>query len=363
MKIKTDKLIINAENIRKNYENLEELGASIKQNGLIQPIVVTENEHHGLYTVIAGNRRTQAAILVGVEELEAKVIPADDKDAIAIALQENTLRENLTKKEQADAYKQLSLLGLTAADIAKQTGISQKKIKQNIKAADVVPETLWDNPQASLDQLVEIAELEEKDLALGKRLANAVGKNYDFTKAQIAREIELKKFLADFADNTDMKPYDVNVMSFRDYVQVGGQTSDGKYYKFENYQKAPVEYIDGEYWKECWDGVAFYVKREVQEMSEPIIASINTKEQDEYNAKWQAHIDSLKAYILKLTSAKETLAEKTLAYLADNAGVNISKKNWIGEYLIRFISNAEDNKSLIELADYKLSDEEKKLYE
>jgi len=371
MKIKTSKLIINEANIRKNYDNLEELGKSIKQNGLIQPIVVVDNED-GTYTVLVGNRRTQAAIYADVDELEAVVIEADDKDAIAIALQENTLRENLTKKEQADAYKQLSMFGLTAKEISERTGISQKKIKQNIKAADVVPETLWDS-EATIDQLVEIAELEQQDMVLGKRLANAVGKNYEFTKAQIAREIELKKFLADFADNTDMIPYDINIMNFRDYVQVGGQTSDGKYYKFENYQKFPANSIkeltdkNDIWWKECWDGVAFYVRRDIQETTEPVIATenivVDTKEQDEYNAKWQAHIDSLKAYIIKLTSGQETLAEKTLAMLADDVGVNISKKNWIGEYLVRFISNAEDNKVLIELVGYKLSDEEEKLYE
>ena len=92
-----------------NEEKLKELSESIKQNGLIEPIIVVRSVAPGEYELIAGERRLRASKLAGLTEIRAIIQEgASDKDKLDLALIENVQREDLNPIEEAKAYKKYS---------------------------------------------------------------------------------------------------------------------------------------------------------------------------------------------------------------------------------------------------------------
>ena len=92
-----------------NEERLQELAQSIKENGLIEPIVVVPSVAPGEYELIAGERRLRASKLAGFSEVRAIIQNgASDKDKLDLALIENIQREDLNPIEEAKAYKKYS---------------------------------------------------------------------------------------------------------------------------------------------------------------------------------------------------------------------------------------------------------------
>lgn len=91
---------------RFNEDALAELSESIKQQGVIQPLVVEKNNQGG-YTIIAGERRYRAARMAGLSEVPVVVRRFSDEEKLEIALIENIQREDLNPIEEAKAYKQL----------------------------------------------------------------------------------------------------------------------------------------------------------------------------------------------------------------------------------------------------------------
>ena len=115
-----------------NDEKILELSESIKEHGVIQPIVVRKFKEG--YEIIAGERRYRASKLIGLDKVPAIVRDYDDKQSASIAIVENIQREDLTAIEEALAYKQLiDLHGITQAALAKQMGKSQSTVANKIR--------------------------------------------------------------------------------------------------------------------------------------------------------------------------------------------------------------------------------------
>ena len=99
-------------------EAIEELAASIREYGIIQPITVRALEK-GYYQIIAGERRWRAARAAGLTEIPVRILEADDRRAMELALVENLQREDLNPIEEALGYKRLmEEYGLTQEDVA-----------------------------------------------------------------------------------------------------------------------------------------------------------------------------------------------------------------------------------------------------
>ena len=97
---------------------LEELKASIKQRGVIEPIIVRPVAH-GTYELVAGERRWRAAKALGITDVPAMINTLSDKEALEYSLIENIQRENLNPLEEAKGYERLSEeFGYTQEDIA-----------------------------------------------------------------------------------------------------------------------------------------------------------------------------------------------------------------------------------------------------
>jgi ParB family chromosome partitioning protein len=123
-------------------EPLEELAASIKANGVIQPIVVRPIPAGvagaAKYEIIAGERRWQAAKIAGLQDIPAIVRELTDQQAMAVGLIENIQREELTAAEEARALKGLSVeFSLTHQQLADSVGRSRAAVTNLIRLLDL----------------------------------------------------------------------------------------------------------------------------------------------------------------------------------------------------------------------------------
>ena len=138
---------------RKNFnqEALEELAESIKEYGLIQPIIVTEKD--GYYSIIAGERRWRACKLAGLEEIPVIVREDDEKKNNEIALIENIQREDLNPFEKALGIKNLmNTYDLTQEEVAKKLGKSRSAIANTIRILNLEPRVLEFAKQGKLTE-------------------------------------------------------------------------------------------------------------------------------------------------------------------------------------------------------------------
>lgn len=113
-------------------EAIQELSASIKEHGILQPIIVRKKGT--TYEIVAGERRFRAAKLAGLEELPAIVRNLTDEETMELAILENLQREDLTPIEEAEAYSQLiGNLKLTQEQLAFRLGKSRSHIANHIR--------------------------------------------------------------------------------------------------------------------------------------------------------------------------------------------------------------------------------------
>lgn len=113
-------------------EQLEELTASIKEHGIIQPLIV--RVVNSKYELIAGERRWRAASALGLTTVPAIVREATDQDVLELALIENLQRANLSPMEEAHGYARLQAeFHLKQADIAKRVGKSRAAVTNSIR--------------------------------------------------------------------------------------------------------------------------------------------------------------------------------------------------------------------------------------
>ena len=127
-------------------EPLEELAASIKAKGVIQPIIVRPlpagAPGTARYEIVAGERRWQAAKLAGLSDIPVIVRELSDKEAAAVALIENIQREELTAAEEARSLKRLTLeFSLTHQEVADSVGRSRAAVSNLIRLLDL-PESV-----------------------------------------------------------------------------------------------------------------------------------------------------------------------------------------------------------------------------
>jgi len=114
--------------------SLEELANSIREHGIIQPLILTKDDGDDHYTLIAGERRLRAARLVGLESVPAVVRQASEQERLELALVENIQRENLSPLESAQAYLMLQEeFGLTQDQVAERVGKSRVAITNTIR--------------------------------------------------------------------------------------------------------------------------------------------------------------------------------------------------------------------------------------
>ena len=125
----------NREQPRKEFEEaaLLELSDSIRQHGVLQPLLVRPKGTEG-YQLVAGERRWRAARMAGLTEVPVMIRPMDDQEMMELALIENLQREDLNPLEEAEGYRQLmDTHGMTQEEVAKVVGKSRPAVANALR--------------------------------------------------------------------------------------------------------------------------------------------------------------------------------------------------------------------------------------
>lgn len=185
----------NPEQPRRHFDPdaLQALAASIRENGLLQPVAVRRGEG-GVYQIIAGERRWRACRLAGLTEIPAVILDADDLQAAQLALIENLQREDLNPIEEAGGYQTLiDAFGLTQEDVAHRVGRSRPAIANALRLL-----TLSDDLRAMVEAGTLSAGHARTLLSIPDEKQRREAADYTVAHALTVRELEqyVKRLLA-----------------------------------------------------------------------------------------------------------------------------------------------------------------------
>ena len=169
---------------RKNFdkEHLEELSNSIKERGVVQPIIVRKsNQSSGKYEIIAGERRWLASQNAGLHEIPAVIIEADDLKSLEFAIVENVQRHDLNSIEEAQGYQRLmNEFGYDQEKVAKFIGKSRAHVANCIRLLSLPNDVI---------KLIETDQLSQGHAKILVGLENA----YLFAKKIIQKKLSVRQ--------------------------------------------------------------------------------------------------------------------------------------------------------------------------
>jgi ParB family transcriptional regulator, chromosome partitioning protein len=163
---------------RKRFEPeaAEGLAASIRLQGVLQPVVVRRRSEGG-FELIAGERRWRAARAAGILTLPALVREVGDKDSLLLGLVENVAREQLSAVEEARAYASLvDEFELSLGDVAERVGRSKPSVSNRLRLLELPEEVLWMLARGDLSEGHARAVLALSDDDARRRLARRIVK-------------------------------------------------------------------------------------------------------------------------------------------------------------------------------------------
>ena len=143
--LKTTQIVPDENQPRKDFDNdkIKALSDSIAENGVIQPLIVSD-EKNGFYRIVAGERRWRAAKMAGVETVPVVIRDYSLEQSVSVSLVENLQREDLNAIEEAYGYKRLmDEFGLTQAQVAEKVGKSRPSVANSLRLLSL-PENIRD---------------------------------------------------------------------------------------------------------------------------------------------------------------------------------------------------------------------------
>ncbi len=183
-KLSLSDIIRNRFQPRKNFdkEHLEELSNSIKERGVVQPIIVRKsNQSSGKYEIIAGERRWLASQNAGLHEIPAVIIEADDLKSLEFAIVENVQRHDLNSIEEAQGYQRLmNEFGYDQEKVAKFIGKSRAHVANCIRLLSLPNDVI---------KLIETDQLSPGHAKILVGLENA----YLFAKKIIQKKLSVRQ--------------------------------------------------------------------------------------------------------------------------------------------------------------------------
>lgn len=161
--IPIEKIITNQLQPRKDMGDLTELTESIKEKGIIEPVIVRPKEGH--YEIIAGERRYRAALQAGMSEIPCIEHDIPDNEALELSIVENIQRKDLNVFEQAQSIMSLAeIYGYTHEEIAKKIGKSRVTVSELIRITDLPIEIKQKCLEMAIDSktfLLELTKIED----------------------------------------------------------------------------------------------------------------------------------------------------------------------------------------------------------
>lgn len=185
---------------RLNFDEsaLSELAASIKEHGIIQPLVLRRLGDK--YEIVAGERRYKASKMAGLTSVPAIISTLDDKKSAEVAIVENIQRKDLTSIEEAKSYKALLDKGyLTQEELAKKMGLSQSAISNKLRLLSLsnnVQDALMQNKisERHARSLLQLPSFQEQDEWLNKIIDERLTvRELDRKLKELVKPVEIKK--------------------------------------------------------------------------------------------------------------------------------------------------------------------------
>ena len=196
-----------------DQETLAELAESISQYGLIQPITVRKLPS-GYYQIIAGERRWRASRLAGLKEVPVRIIEADDRRAMELALVENLQREDLNPIEEAKGYKSLiEEYGMTQEEASQSVGKARSSVTNALRLLNLTPPVMAMLEDGDISAGHARALLAVKDEADQLRVATKVVEE----SLSVRQTENLASKMAELAEKKDRPQKSVNPLEV-DYL-------------------------------------------------------------------------------------------------------------------------------------------------
>lgn len=145
--LRTVEILPNPRQPRQSFDNesLQELADSIRQHGVLQPVLVIYDKKQHSHVLLAGERRLRAAQMAGIEKIPALVTKATDEEMLEIAIVENVQRDDLNPVEEARAYRSLiEQFAWTQEQIAQRVGKKRTTVSNALRLLKLNNETLKD---------------------------------------------------------------------------------------------------------------------------------------------------------------------------------------------------------------------------
>ncbi len=318
----------NVENIRRDIGNVNELAASIKSVGILEPLVICPVEVGNGYTLIAGHRRLEAAKKAKLAFVPCRVLePMTRAQSIELMLVENLQRSDITPVEEACAYQELLQFdGYDEASIAKATGRSVKTVRSRVQLMRL-PEKAIDqvhNGQMTLDHAHKLAEFADNP-EISKTLLESSAGNFDY-QYRTAKD-RAKKIAAARKAGAEVYTDEKAMRKAHPYLE---PTSWGT-------KPAPgiAVLFDGLYSEQSFE---ILTSRPSKTEKEQKAEAARLKRQDELRAREQAVAQAKTAQLVQLAFVGQQLQEKRLRDAAVlNSFRSVATSMGTGTHILRIL--------------------------
>lgn len=187
-------------------EKLGELADSIRENGVIQPILARPLKNGG-YQIVAGERRWRASRLAGLTEVPVYIKDLDDKQTMQMALIENIQREDLSPVEEAQAFRDLmETYGMTQMEVAKAVGKSRSSIANTLRMLELedIVRSIVDKGEISFGHAKVLSGVEKERQPEFARIVQEEGLTVRQLEERLREEIRLCE-MQDEADRQTLR--------------------------------------------------------------------------------------------------------------------------------------------------------------
>ena len=260
--LEVGKLTVADDNLRGELGDLSELAGSIKSLGVLEPLLVSDND--GKLLVVAGARRLEAAKKAGAKEVPCIVRPFTDQERVEVMIVENLLREDITPLEEAQGYKRLIELGQTQRQIAARVGRAQSHISKRLMLTEL-PEPVQKavgRGQVNLESVQQLSKLKDDPETVLSIVNEAVARQHDggaesreFANRQVERKVQAQLEAKEKAKLVEASIAKLKKAGEKDIVTLVGdgysvKTPNGyKQVVVSSYRDDDIEYAPGKHAK------------------------------------------------------------------------------------------------------------------
>lgn len=323
VEIKLEQLKIHPKNVRKEYEGIEELAQSIKENGIMQNLtVVPDLEDPGKYFVVIGNRRLTAARQAGIETAPCVIIEdMSDRDQVTTMLTENMNRKDLKIYEEAAAIQMcFADFGFGMEEMEQKTGLSKTTINHRLNVAKLNEKVLREKAES------EEFQLSLTDLYSLEKVENVKTRNKILKEARDSRDLANKARSAAREELQAKNEKEFIALCKKRGIKAAPKEADNEFYsgkwdKVADYSltdKVPKQLKvgkDGELFYLTRYGTFYIIKKAEAKKKEPTKQDLEEREKKknkrELTAKYKAMFEDMGDFVRNILDGKVEPVKET----------------------------------------------------